>query len=153
MREMDQQTPRSVQEDGWGCSRCTAKALCSSGEAPGGAGCPTTAHGHQAEQISMCSHGGGHNATVDVFGRNCSPWRAPIEAALGQRCSPWGPVMEQLLKGGHCGMKPSGEVLGRLQPMGSPCRISWGRMESHGRDFMLEYGQAMKEQQTCSVMV
>ena len=43
----------------------------------------------------------------------------------------------------------AGEELEELQPVGSPHRISMGRIASHGRDTMLEQGQrvTVKEQQ------
>ena len=36
------------------------------GEAHGEASCPPAAHGYHTEQISACSHGGAHEAAVDV---------------------------------------------------------------------------------------
>lgn len=65
LRETALQTTRSVQKGDRKCSRHRAEALCSPGEACGGAGCPPAAHGHYAEQISMCRHGGVHVAEVD----------------------------------------------------------------------------------------
>jgi len=47
-----------------------------------------------------------------------------------------------------------GAALEKLQPMGSPCRITMGTAASRGRDPMLEQGQrvSMKEGQRENIM-
>ena len=52
MRQTALLAPR---KEGIRCSKCGAEAPCSPGDVHGGAGCPSAAHRHHAEQISMCS--------------------------------------------------------------------------------------------------
>jgi len=59
------QQPRSVQKEGRRCSRSEAEAPCSLGEARGGAGRPSAAHGNHEVQIYTCSHGGARCASAD----------------------------------------------------------------------------------------
>lgn len=148
-REMDQQAPRSVQENGWRCSRCAAEALCSSGEAHGEAGCPATAHGHHMEHIFACSP----KCHCGCFLKELQPMESPCRSSPGPEPQPMGTLCwSRCWRVDSVVRSLAGTVLGRLQPMRSPSRISLGRMAAHGRDIMLELGQAMKEQQTCSFM-
>ena len=109
------------------------------------------ADGHHTEQTSTCSHGGAHGAAAIEAWRRHSPWRAPAGAVLGWSCSPWEGagvgtrgLREPLPKGTYTGVLPKGWIswyrsmleqgLEEMQPMGSPCGISSGRMTSYQRE-------------------
>lgn len=102
-----------------------------------GAECPTTAHGHHLEQISLFSHGGA-NSKVDEAWRKHSPWRAATGATLGQSYCPWrgvqdgeggllGICVEQCLKAGPCGMELYHSSTWRNVGCGKPTRGQFGK--------------------------
>ena len=58
-----------------------------------------------------------------------------------------GAVLEECLRDGPVVWSNAGIVLGELQPVGSPCRINWGRMASMGGTHMEQgKGVTMEEQ-------
>ena len=137
-------------KEGIRCSKCGAEAPCSPGDVHGGAGCPSAAHGHHAEQISMCSHGGAHGA-VDVAWRRYSPWIPLQEQPQAGTAGHWKERRWVTGAGGAAACADLcwsgtwrvvwscvGALLEELSPVGSPCRTSSGKTASHGTDPTLE---------------
>ena len=99
------ETPCSHQGEGRRCFRYTAAAPRSPCDAHEGA------HGHRMEQISMCSHGGAHEAALRDAQRRNSPWRALAGAAQATAVASGeqlavdgaGGLEELLLMGSHVG--------------------------------------------------
>lgn len=155
MRESALQTQKSVQKENRRCSRHGAELPCSPGEANGGVGCPPRlpqCHGHCTEQISVCSHGGAHGATVDKAWRKhslCmhSHKRHPARAAAHEEeprvwQEGWELPSVKIRIGAawswRVGFVVRGCVealLGKLQPVGSPQGISSGRTACYGETY------------------
>lgn len=139
------QSLRLVQKEGRRCSKHRAEVPHSSGDAHGGAGCPSAVHGQYMKQISTCSHGGAYRAAEDVAWKRHSPC-IPLQEQPQARAAARGeqPAVGQegwgsCACGDLCGAVPEGwalryrAVLERCleSTVGRPSSISLGRTASH----------------------
>jgi len=136
-----------VQKEGRRCSRHRAEVPSRPGEAHGGTSCPLAAHGTPCrtdlqvqpmeepteKQVDVSFR---KMQTVDSFHRSSLQARLlgekfAEEQEAWRSCRPWGPMQEQF---GPEGCVLWCRVLGELQPVASPHRISLRMMASCGRD-------------------
>ena len=107
-------------EQGQEVLQVQSRSSCSPGEAHGVADCCPAAHGHLAEQISTCSHGGA--LMQQVVWECCFPWGTWSEAVPEGWALWYGALLEQYLEScslweAHAGS--SGE--GMASPGKNPC--------------------------------